>query len=148
MKFNDRYDTDDIFAWYDDDPQDGTYFREQESPRDTYDENAPFGDDRDYKHEQRKRRAALYIHIHKELLKDADYLKTYNKILDEYAREYAYNVLKKPISIVSDEERELESSTLDFQIACLGKRKVERYKDDAVYIVDWVKSGKNLIVYI
>lgn len=103
MKFNDRYDTDDIFAWYDDDPQDGTYFREQEAPRmDTYDEDAPFGNDRDQALERRKRRAALYITAHKELLKQQDYLSAYNKILDEYAREYAYVCLQQPISVVSE----------------------------------------------
>lgn len=149
MRFNDKYDTDNFLSWYDDDPQDGSYFREQEVPRmDTYDEDAPFGSDRDQALEKRKRRAALYITAHKELLKQQDYLSAYNKILDEYAREYAYVCLQQPISVVTDKERENESLSLAFEIACLGKKKVERYKNDAIYIVDWVKSGKNLIVYL
>ena len=133
---------------YDDDPQDGTYFDAQEGKQYPYNPDASFGDDRDETHERRKHRAAVYIAAHKALLKDADYLNAYTKILDEYAREFAYNIQKKPISIVSDEDRDTQIFALEFEAKCLGKKKVEHYKEDAIYIVDWVKSGKNLIVYI
>ena len=148
MKFKDTYDTDNFLSWYDEDPQDGTYFQEQEGRRDTYNPNAPFGDDRDEQHERKKHRAAVYFCAHKELLKDADCLNAYIKILDEYAREFAYNIQKQPISIVSDEDRDIQIFALEFEAQCLGKKKVERYKDDAMYIVDWVKTGKSLIVYV
>ncbi len=109
--------------------------------------NYMFGSDRNQTFERRKHRAALYINAHKELLQQAEYLTTYNKILDEYAREFAYIALKNPIAVVSDEERESESSMLDFEVSTLDKEKIERYKEDAIYIVDWVKSGKSLVVY-
>lgn len=146
MKFKDTYDTDEFLSWYDDDPQDGTYYDAQEAKR--YDPTAPFGSDRDEAHEQRKHRAAVYFCAHPQLLKDADNLKAYTKILDEYAREFAYNILKKPISVVSDEDRDIQIFALDFEAKCLGKKKVERYKEDAQYIVDWVKQGNSLIVYL
>ena len=148
MKFNDRYDTDELGAWFDEDPQDGSYFREQEPPRDPFERNVShYIDDRDEKHEEIKRHAALYICAHKELLKKTDFRIAYNKILDEYARDYAYNVLKKPITVVSDDERELSDSALDFELCITDRNAVQGYKKDAQYIVNWVKSGKNLIVY-
>lgn len=146
MRYTNRYD-DDIMELYDEDPQDGTYYREIEK-EDVYDPDAPFKSDRDERHEDRKRNAALYITAHKELLKNADYLIAYNKILDEYAREFAYTVLNHPISVVSDKERESESSILATFIHDISKKKMESYKADAEYIVEWVKSGKNLIVYV
>lgn len=112
-----------------------------------YYKNTPFGSDRDQTFERRKHRAALYINTHKELLKQKEYLTTYNKILDEYAREFAYIALKKPIAVVSDKERESESFMLDEEANTLDKEKIEQYKEDAIYVVDWVKSGKSLIVY-
>lgn len=132
---------------YDEDPQDGTYYRGKESDE-FYDPDAPFGYDRDERHEERKKHAALYITAHKELLENADYLKAYNRILDEYAREYAYVILEKPITVVSDQERENERFILETFISDISKKKMESYKADAEYIVEWVKSGKNLIVYI
>ena len=69
-------------------------------------------------------------------------------ILDEYAREYAYVILGKPITVVSDQERENERFILETFISDISKKKKESYKADAEYIVEWVKSGKNLIVYI
>lgn len=146
MRYTHRYD-DDIMELFDDDPQDGTYYRGKESD-DTYDPDAPFKSDRDEQHEDRKKHAALYITAHKELLKDADYLTAYNKILDEYAREFAYTVLNHPISVVSNKERESESSILASFIPDISKKKMESYKADAEYIVEWVKSGKNLIVHV
>ena len=112
-----------------------------------YDENAPFGSDRNQAFERKKRRAALYLNAHKELLEQEDYLKAYNKILDEYAREFAYNVLQKPIALVSVKEREAESSRLNFQAELLSKEEIEKFQNDAMYITDWVKSGKPLIIY-
>lgn len=147
MKFNDTYDTNEFLSWYDDDPQDGSYFNTQEGKRYFYDPKAPFGDDRDETHERKKRRAAVYIAAHKALLKDADYLNAYTKILDEYAREFAYHVYNKPISVVSDDDRDTQIFSLEFEATCLGKKEVARFKEDAIYIVDWVKSGKSLIVY-
>ncbi len=147
MKFNDRFDTDEIFAWCDEDPQDGTYFRAQEQQSDFYEQSFDYVDDRDDKHEEIKRHAALYICAHKELLKNPDYRIAYNKLLDEYARDYAYHVLKKPITVVSDEERAFTDSTLDFELCLTEQSEVQTYKKDAIYIVDWVKSGKNLMVY-
>ena len=44
MRFIDRYD-DDIMELYDEDPQDGTYYRGKESDE-FYDPDAPFGYDR------------------------------------------------------------------------------------------------------
>ena len=38
-------------------------------------------------------------------------------------------------------------SALDFELSIIEKNEVQNYKKDAIYIVDWVKSGKNLIVY-
>ena len=146
MRFISRYD-EDIMELYDEDPQDGTYYRGKESDE-FYDPDAPFGYDRDERHEERKKHAALYMTAHKELLENADYLKAYNRILDEYAREYAYVILEKPISVVSDQERENERFILETFISDISKKKMESYKADAEYIVEWVKSGKNLIVYI
>lgn len=60
---------------------------------------------------------------HKELLENADYLKAYNRILDEYAREYAYVILGKPITIVSDQERENERFILETFISDISKRR-------------------------
>ena len=39
-------------------------------------------------------------------------------------------------------------SALDFELSIIEKNEVQNYKKDAIYIVDWVKSGKNLMVYI
>ena len=73
MKFNDVFDTDEVLAWYDGDPQDGTYYRSQEPSRKPF-ENDFYGvDDRDDRHEEIKKHAALYICAHKELLKKSDY---------------------------------------------------------------------------
>ena len=147
MKFNDVFDTDEVLAWYDGDPQDGTYYRSQEPSRKPF-ENDFYGvDDRDDRHEEIKKHAALYICAHKELLKKSDYRIAYNKLLDEYARDYAYHVLEKPITVVTDEERAFSDSTLDFELCLTEPSEVQTYKKDAIYIVDWVKSGKNLIVY-
>ena len=38
-------------------------------------------------------------------------------------------------------------SALDFELSIIEKNEVQNYKKDAIYIVDWVESGKNLIVY-
>lgn len=144
MRFYDDYEMDEY--WEDNDNQDGTYFREYEKP---YEEEYTFGSDRDQAHEEKKHRAALYIRAHfKELMKDEAYKKAYYKLVDEFAREFSYIVHNKPITVVSDEQREFEGSTLDFEISIKGRKKIEKYKADAIYIVDWVKSGKNLIVYI
>ena len=147
MKFNDIFDTDEVLAWNDEDPQDGTYYRTQESSREPFEQSFGYIDDRDEKHEEIKRHAALYICAHKELLKESDYRIAYNKILEEYARDYAYHVLEKPITVVSDEERAFSDSALDFELCLTEQNEVQTYKKDAIYIVDWVKSGKNLIVY-
>ena len=147
MKFNDVFDTDEVLAWYDGDPQDGTYYRSQESSRVPFVNDFHYIDERDGKHEEIKRHAALYICAHKELLQKPDYLIAYNKLLEEYARDYAYHVLEKPITVVSDEERAFLDSALDFELSIIEKNEVQNYKKDAIYIVDWVKSGKNLIVY-
>ena len=147
MKFNDIFDTDEVLAWNDEDPQDGTYYRTQESSREPFEYSFDYIDDRDEKHEEIKRHAALYICAHKELLKKSDYRIAYNKILEEYARDYAYHVLEKPITVVSDEERAFSDSALDFELCLTEQNEVQTYKKDAIYIVDWVKSGKNLIVY-
>ena len=50
--------------------------------------------------------------------------------------------------VVSDQERENERFILETFISDISKKKMESYKADAEYIVEWVKSGKNLIVYI
>ena len=147
MKFNDVFDTDEVLAWNDGDPQDGTYYRSQEPSRKPF-ENDFYGvDDRDDRHEEIKKHAALYICAHKELLKKSDYRIAYNKLLDEYARDYAYHVLEKPITVVTDEERAFSDSTLGFELCLTEPSEVQTYKKDAIYIVDWVKSGKNLMVY-
>ena len=80
-------------------------------------------------------------------MKKSDYRIAYNKLLDEYARDYAYHVLEKPITVVTDEERAFSDSTLDFELCLTEPSEVQTYKKDAIYIVDWVKSGKNLMVY-
>ena len=147
MKFNDIFDTDELLAWDDRDPQDGTYYRSQEPLQQSFEESFDYYDERDERHEEIKHRAALYICAHKELLKKPDSCIAYSKLLDEYARDYAYHVLEKPITVVSDEERAFSDSTLDFELCLTDQSKVATYKKDAVYIVDWVKSGKNLIVY-
>ena len=147
MKFNDTYEKNGFLAWYDDDPQDGTYFNAQEGKQYHYNPNAPIGDDRDEVHERRKRRAAVYMAAHKSLLKKEEYLTAYTKILDEYAREFSYHMHGKPLSVVSDDDRDTQIFSLEFEANCLGKKKVDRYKEDAEYIVDWVKAGKSLIVY-
>ena len=113
-----------------------------------YDVHAPFGSDRDQELEKRKHRAALYLSVHKGLLQKEEYLRAYNKLLDEYAREFAYNILKKPIALVSEEERAVESASLESEASTISKKKLERYIEDVEYIVEWVKSGKSLIVYI
>lgn len=145
MKRYDNYEADEYY-WEDNDNQDGTYFREYEKP---YEEEYTFGSDRDPEHEEKKRRAALYIRAHfKELMKDESYRIAYYKLIDESARELSYMVDNKPLIKVTEKERDFEGSVLDLQISIEGKRKVERYKSDAIYIVDWVRSGKSLMVYI
>ena len=81
----------------------------------------------DSKHEEIKRHAALYICAHKELLQKPDYLIAYNKLLEEYARDYAYHVLEKPITVVSDEERAFLDSALDFEFSIIEKNEVQNY---------------------
>ena len=101
MKFNDVFDTDEVLAWYDGDPQDGTYYRSQEPSRKPF-ENDFYGvDDRDDRHEEIKKHAALYICAHKELLKKSDYRIAYNKLLDEYARDYRKLVEMKNQKLLS-----------------------------------------------
>ena len=147
MKFNDRYDTDEMFAYYDEDPQDGTYFKNQEPPCEVFDPSEDFTYDLDCRHEERKRHAALYICAHRELLKNADYRHAYNKILDEYASDYAYHVLGQPITVVNDAERAFADFVIKSELAAVEKGELQKYKKDAIYIVDWVKSGKDVIVY-
>ena len=107
-----------------------------------------FGGDRDQNHEKKKYRAFLYIRAHyKELMKDEDYQKAYHKIIDEYVREYAYAVEHRSIATVTESQREAEYGYLDQVIESKGKRKVNQWKEDAIYIVEWVKAGKSLIVY-
>ena len=107
-----------------------------------------YGSDRDQAHERKKYRAAIYIRAHfKTLMKDEDYKKAYYKLIDEFARENFYLINRKTLAIVSEEQREVENSLLDYEIADRGKKKIEKYKQDAIYMVDWVKEGKNLIVY-
>ena len=46
------------------------------------------------------------------------------------------------------QERENERFILETFISDISKKKMESYKSDAEHIVEWVKSGKNLIVYV
>lgn len=54
MKFNDIFDTDEVLAWNDGDPQDGTYYRSQESSRVPFVNDFHYIDERDGKHEESK----------------------------------------------------------------------------------------------
>ena len=55
MKFNDVFDTDEVLAWYDGDPQDGTYYRSQEPSRQPFESDFYGVDDRDDRHEEIKK---------------------------------------------------------------------------------------------
>lgn len=113
-----------------------------------YEDGYCFGSDRDQEHEQRKRRAVIYIRAHfDELMKDEAYKIAYYKIVDQMARDEAY-ICGEPLTVVTERARELENSFLDFEITLRTKRILETYKEDAVYMVDWIKSGKSLLVYL
>ena len=75
-------------------------------------------------------------------------LKATPKYTREDAAEFVDFILGKPITFVSDQERENERFILETFISDISKKKMESYKADAECIVEWVKSGKNLIVYI
>ena len=155
MKFNDVFDTDEVLAWYDGDPQDGTYYRSQEPSRKPFENDFNGVDDRDDRHEEIKKHAALYICAHKELLKKSDYRIAYNKLLDEYARDYAYHVLEKPITVVTDEERAFsDSNTIrfgavgrGFDLRCLDRTvvciKISIINDDfaCLFLGFYIKNG-------
>ena len=90
---------------------------------------------------ERKFNAALYIRAHfKKLMKDEAYKAAYYMIIDELAREFSYKMLDKIITVVSDEERELQSVTLDFEISLRSKKEIEKYKEDAEYVLNWVRE--------
>lgn len=112
-------------------------------------DNYFFGCDRNLKHEKIKYKAVLYIRLHfDELIKKEAYRTTYYKIIDQYARECFYIEYNKTLVVVTEKEREIQSSTLDIEIEIKGKQKIESYKKYAEYIVEWLQSGKSLIKYM
>ncbi|MBE6534977.1 MAG: hypothetical protein E7678_08470 [Ruminococcaceae bacterium] len=92
---------------------------------------------------ERKRRASLYIRAHlAELISDDSYKSAYNRLVDEFIREYACIMLGEPIFTVSEKDIELEEAALDFEIAVEGNARIEEYKSDAIYIVKRFKAEK------
>ena len=59
---------------------------------------------------------------------------------------YAYFMKIKNIK-ATDKERILSFSSLNFEYLVREESQIEQYKKDAIYIVDWLKAGKGLIVY-
>ena len=130
------------FTPEDEDGQDGTYFRHLEKRV----VSTVVESDRDEVHEDRKKRAMLYIRAnYKKLFKDEAYKKAYYMLIDESLR---YNFSEADVSVVSDEERDIMSFVLDIQLSNIDNEDVEEYKGDAEYIVEWIRSGKELIVYV
>ena len=131
--------------WEDNDNQDGTFFEGYEKP---YRKEKGNSGERDKEHEERKRRALLYIHAHLDaLMKNEDYKTAYNRLIDASVREFHFSVYETRLETVSQEQRELEGAVLDFEILALEEKEIESYKEDAAYIVKWIKQGKRLIVY-
>ena len=91
---------------------------------------------------ERKFKAALYIRAHfKELMKSEEYKRAYYIIIDELARDCSYNMCDKMICAVSDEERKIQSSILDFEISDRGRTEIEKYKADTQYVLNWVAKA-------
>lgn len=67
--------------------------------------------------------------------------KAYFRLLNEMIRKASYFV-NEPISTISDEDRESQESALDFLISIEGRKKIETYKNNAMYIVNLINSGK------
>ena len=59
---------------------------------------------------------------------------------------FAYFMKIKNIK-ATDKERILSVSSLNFEYLVREESQIEQYKKDAIYIVDWLKAGKGLIVY-
>ncbi len=93
-----RFDDDILeYYWEDNDNQDGTYYSSYEKFIPVNDE-AELDDTFDIELEEKKWKAVLYLRLNNELLKDKNYQRVYNYIIDENIREFeflAYGRYKK-----------------------------------------------------
>ena len=118
--------------WEDNDNQDGTYFWKYEKK----DREAPFEIDLYEMYEERRHNALLYIRAHfKKLMKEEAYRNAYAQLVDECVRKFSFEFYEKPLTTVSEEDREIDGKVLDFEISLRGKKEVEKYKADAIDIV-------------
>lgn len=77
-----------------------------------------------------------------EWMKDEVDRTAYYSTIDALAKEFPCIDHEKPPEAVSAEERELEEAALDFETAVQGKKVIEKYKADAVYIADLIRKSK------
>lgn len=137
MRYYDVFDSDEFDEDLDD--QDGTHFKDYEPPYEDYYSNDKTLIDI---YEENDFRTLLFIRAHyDELINDEAYRKAYFRLLNEMIRKASYFV-NEPISKISDEDRESQESALDFLISIEGRKKIETYKNNAIYIVDLINSGK------
>ena len=137
MMYYDVFDSDEFDEDLDD--QDGTHFKDYEPPYEDYYSNDKTLIDI---YEENDFSTLLFIRAHyDELINDEAYRKAYFRLLNEMIRKASYFV-NEPISKISDEDRESQESALDFLISIEGRKKIETYKNDAIYFVDLINSGK------
>ena len=137
MRYYDVFDSDEFDEDLDD--QDGTHFKDYEPPYEDYYSNDKTLIDI---YEENDFRTLLFIRAHyDELINDEAYRKAYFRLLNEMIRKASYFV-NEPIGTISDEDRESQESALDFLISIEGRKKIETYKNNAIYIVDLINSGK------
>lgn len=141
--FLDEEDT--IYFYGDEDQQDGRYFHSGESFLDDNSEKYDRYNDALY---TKKNRAVLYLHLHQELMTDEHYKKAYDKLRDDEVRSCAYWMENKAIvGPITEEDRDAENFILDLQLDEYGVDRVERYKKDAIYIVQRIAAGQSIFTY-
>lgn len=113
---------------------------------DLCEEHGEFGKYNDPELEEKKYWGLLYIHLHKKkLLKNEDYKKAYIKLLDESIRRDYYMFTKKILLKVDNGYRNDGMNALDADV--MDKEdEINWHKDDAIFIMNWIKEGKSLIL--
>lgn len=144
--FSSFLDEDDTVYFYgDEDQQDGRYYRFKEKHFDDGSEKLDRYNVRLY---TQKNRAVLYLHLHQELMTDERYKKAYDRLRDEGVRSCAYWMEHKAIvGPITEEDRDAENFVLDMQLDEYGADRVDRYKKDAMYIVQRIEAGKSIFTY-
>ena len=132
------------YFWQDTDNQDGKYY---EAVPPYKKEDHPIYDEEAINLSLIKDKAALYLRAHYDEIKDIEpCMVAFRKLIDQSAREIYYFAERKPLLVVSDEVRQGIVGAIDLEIEIQGRRKIERYKKDAFFIVKKIYKDKGLLI--